>query len=80
MLMHGNLLSEAEIRSLKFFKLKYGRGNHIIYLFRRIGSPQEIRSPLFNLRKFEKTEKAIADHVECIEIYSMKENLDLSNF
>ena len=43
-----------------FLKLKYRRGDHIIQLFYRIGSPQEINSPLFDLRKFEKTEKSTA--------------------
>ena len=80
MLMHGNLLSQEEIRFLKFLKLKYRKGEYVINLFWRIGSPQEIRAPVFNLRKFEKTEKIIAHHVECIEIYSMTENLDPSNF
>ena len=59
--MHWNLLDDKEFGSLKFLKLKYTRGDQIIQPFCRIGSPQEIRSPLFNLRKFEKTEKSTAE-------------------
>ena len=44
-----------------FKKLKYTRGDQIIQPFCRIGSPQEIRFPLFNLRKFQKTEKTTAE-------------------
>ena len=36
-------------------------GDQIIQLLCRIGSPQEISSPLINLRKFEKTEKSSAE-------------------
>ena len=56
--MHLNLMDDEEFGSLKFLKLKYRRGDQRIQPFCRIGSPQEIRSPLFNLRKFEKTEKS----------------------
>ena len=59
--MHWNLLDGEEFGSLKFLKLKYTRSDKIIQPFCRIGSPQEIRSPLFNLRKFEKTEKSTAE-------------------
>ena len=59
--MHWNLLDDEEFESLKFLKLKYRRGDQIIQLFCRIGSPQEIRSPLFNLRKFAKNEKSTAE-------------------
>ena len=59
--MHWNLLDEEEFGSFKFLKLKYTRGDPIIQPFCRIGSPQEIRSPIFNLRKFEKTEKSTAE-------------------
>ena len=56
--MHWNLLDDEELGSLKFLKLKYRRGDQIIQQFCRIGSPQEIRSPIFNLRKFENIEKS----------------------
>ena len=140
--MHWNLLDDEDFGSLKFLKLKYRRGAQIIQPFCRIGSPQEIRSPLFNLRKFKKIEKTtnescrmywnlpnheefgsikfltlkyrrgdqiiqpfcrivspkklgppsliwgnlkklrkvLLNRVECIEIYQMTKNLDLSNF
>ena len=59
--MHWNLLDDEEFGRLKFSKLKYRRGDQIVQPFCRIGSPQEIRSPLFNFRKFEKTEKSTAE-------------------
>ena len=52
--------NDAEIGSFKILKLKYRRGDLIIQSFSRIGSTQKIRSPLFNLRKFLKTEKNTA--------------------
>ena len=36
-------------------------GDQIIQQFCRIGSPQEIRSPIFNLRKFENIEKSTSE-------------------
>ena len=53
-----NLMNEEEFRPSKLLKLKYKREDQINQLFCRIGSPQEIRSPLFNLRKFEKPDKS----------------------
>ena len=52
---HSNLMNNEKSRSFKFQKLKD------VQLFCRIGSPQEIRSPLFNLKKFLKTYKRTAE-------------------
>ena len=49
--LHGNILKNEEFGSLKSLKLKYRREDHIIQSFCRIGSPKEIRSPFFNLKK-----------------------------
>ena len=49
---HLNLMNDKEFVYFKFLKLKYRRGDKIIQSFCRIGSPQEIRFPLFNFRKF----------------------------
>ena len=59
--MHWNLINDKEFGSLKFLKLKYRRGDQIIHPFCRVGFPQEIRSPLFNLTKFQKAEKSIVE-------------------
>ena len=59
--MHWNLKNNEEVGSFKLLKFKYRRGDQIIQLFCRIGSPQEIRSPLFNLRKFQKPGKSTAE-------------------
>ena len=59
--MHWNQLDDEEFGSLKFLKLKYRRGDQIIQHFCKISSPVEIRFPLFNLRKFQKTEKINAE-------------------
>ena len=59
--MHWNLINAEKFGSFKFLKLKCKRGDQKIQQFCRIGSPQEIRSPLLNLRKFQKTEKSTAE-------------------
>ena len=58
---HWNLLNDEEFDSLKFLEFKYRRADQIIQLFCRIGSHQEIRSPLFNLRKFQKIDKSTGE-------------------
>ena len=55
--MHWNLMNDEEFGSLKLLKLKYRRGDQIIQLFCRIGSPQEIIFPLFNSQKLQSSEK-----------------------
>ena len=59
--VHWNLMNDDEFGSFKFLKLKYRSGDQIIQLFWRIGSPKEIRFPLFNLRKFQNLEKRTAE-------------------
>ena len=54
-------MNDEEFDSVKFLELKYRRGDQIIQPFCRIGSPQEIRSPLFNLMSFQKAEKSTAE-------------------
>ena len=58
---HWNPVNDEEFESFKFRELKYRRGDQIIQPFCRIGSHQEIRSPLFNLRKFQKIEKSAGE-------------------
>ena len=58
---HWNLMNDEEFDSVKFLELKYRRGDQIIQPFCRIGSPQEIRSPLINLMNFQKAEKSTAE-------------------
>ena len=55
--MYWNLINDEEFGPLKFLTLKYRKGNQIIQSFCRIRFPQEIRSTLFNLWKFENAEK-----------------------
>ena len=56
-IMHRNQMNEEKFESSKFLKRKYTRGDQIIQSFCRIGSHQEIRSALFNLKKFSKIER-----------------------
>ena len=58
---YWNLMNDEELGCLKFLKLKYRRGDQIIQLFCRIGSTQEIRSPLFNFTKFQKIDKSTGE-------------------
>ena len=61
-------MNDKEFESLKLLKLKERRGEQIVEQFCRIGSPQEIRYPLFNFRKFKTSEKTTPDSYRCIEI------------
>ena len=54
---HWSSMNDKEFKSLKFKALKYRKGHQIIQPFCRIASQQELRSPSFNLRKFQKIEK-----------------------
>ena len=56
--IHWNLLNDKKFGSFKLVKLKYRRGDQIIQPLWKIASSQEIRSPLFNLNKFQKPEKS----------------------
>ena len=54
-------MNDEEFGSLKFLKLKYRRGDQLIQPFCRIGSAEDVRSLLFNLTKFQKADKSIAE-------------------
>ena len=54
-------MNDKEFGSLKLLKLKYRIGYQMIQTFFRIGSPQEIRFPVFNLYKFQKFENGIPE-------------------
>ena len=49
---------DEEFGSKKLLKLKYRRGDQITQTFCKIGSPQKLGPPLFNLQKFENPEKS----------------------
>ena len=53
-------MNDKEFGSRKLLKLKYRSGEQIIKTFYKIGSPPEIRSPLFNLQKFQDSEETTA--------------------
>ena len=76
--MHFNLMNDKEFGSLKFLKLKYRRGDQIIQPFCRIGSPGEIRSPLFNLTKFKKAEKSTAE--SCRKHWNLMNDKEFASF
>ena len=58
---HWNLTNDKEFGSFKRLILKYRRGDLIIQAFPRIGSPQELRYHLFNLKKIWKSDKSTAE-------------------
>ena len=76
--MHWNLMNDHEFGFLKFVKLKCRRGDQIIQLFCRIASPQEIRSPLVDLRKYWKSEKGT--HESCRMHSSLMNNGEYGSF
>ena len=60
--MRSSLMNGEDFGSFKFLILKYRRGaRQIIQPFCRIGSPIEIRSALFNLKKFSQNGKSTAE-------------------
>ena len=56
-----NPMNDEKFGCFKFPKLKYRRCDQIIQLFCRIGSHQEIRSPLFHLRKIQTIDKSTGE-------------------
>ena len=76
--MHWNLMNDEEFGSLKCLKLKKKRGDQIIQPFCRIGSPQEISSPLFTLRKFSKKDKSTAEL--CRTHWNLMKDEDFGSF
>ena len=76
--MHWNLMNNEECGSFKLLKLKYRWGEEIIELFCRIGFPQEIRSPLFNLRKFRKAEKSTVE--SCRRHWNLMNDKEFGSF
>ena len=59
--MLSNLMNEQELASFIVLKLKYRWRDRIIQPLCRSGSLEEIRSPLFNLRIFQKSEKSTGE-------------------
>ena len=76
--MHWNLMNETEFGSFKCLILKYKGENYMILCFSRIGSPKEIRSPLFNLRKFSATDKSTAE--SCRMHWSLMNDEEFGSF
>ena len=70
--IHGDLINDGEFWPLKLLKLKYRKRDQAIQLFYRIGCPQVIRSPLFNLLKFEKSEKSTPE--SCRKLWNLMNN------
>ena len=56
--IHSNGNNDKKFGSIKLLKFKYRRGDQIIKTFCKIRSAQEIWSRLFNLQKFEESEKS----------------------
>ena len=61
-------MNDKKFGSIKLLKLKYGRVDQVIQTFCKIGSPQKLGPPLFNLQKFQISEKSPLNQAECIEI------------
>ena len=59
--IHSNGNNDKKFGSIKLLKFKYRRGDQIIQIFCKIWFPPEIRSPLFNLRKFQDCEESLLD-------------------
>ena len=75
---HCNLMNDNEFGFFKLLKLKYRRGDEITELFCRIGSPEEVRSLLFDLKKFRKAEKSTAEL--CRRHWNLKNGKEFGSF
>ena len=56
-------MNDEDFESLKFLELKYRRVDKIIPPLWRIGSPKKLRSPFFNLKKFQKIDKSTGESI-----------------
>ena len=54
-------MNDEEFGTRKLLKLKYRKGDQIIQTFCKIGSPQKLGPPIFNLRKFQDCQKTSFD-------------------
>ena len=78
--MYWYVMNDVEFGPRNTFKLKYRMGNQIIETFCRISSLQEL-DPLSLISKNLKTlRKLLMNHVQCIEIEWMMEDLGLEHF
>ena len=67
--MHWNLMNDEVFGSLKLLKLKYRRGDQLIQLFWKIGSPPKKLGPPSSFGgNLKNLEKIILNHAECFEI------------
>ena len=76
--MHWNLMNNDEFGSFKGLKLKYRLGGRNNWAVLQNGSPQEIRSPFFHLRKFRKAEKSTAE--SCRRHWNLKNDKEFRSF
>ena len=65
--MHWNLMNDAEMMSIKFWKIKYSREDQIIQTFCKIGIPQKLDPPSLVSRDFKTLQKKLLNHEECVE-------------
>ena len=61
-------MNDEEFESVKVLKLKIQKGGPNNSGFLQNWFRPEIRSPLFNLYKYQEPEKSIVNYAECIEI------------
>ena len=66
--MNRSVMNDDEILSIKIFKLKYRRVDHIIQTFFKIVSSQKLCSPALIYRNFKSPGKVLLNHAECIKI------------
>ena len=76
--MHWNLIKDEDFGSFKCLKLNYRRWEQIIQPFCRIGCPKEIRSSVFNLTKFSKTDKRTSE--SCRVHWNLMKGEDFGSF
>ena len=61
-------MNDERFKSRKFLKLKYRRGDQIIKIFYKIGSPQKLGFPSLVCTNSKTLRELLLNHVEYIEI------------
>ena len=73
--MDWKLINDEEFVSIKLLKLKYRRGDQIIYTVCKIRSPRKLGPASLICRNFKTLREVLLHNAEYIEILLMTKNL-----
>ena len=78
--MDWNLINDEKFGTTELLTFKYNRGDQIIQIFCKIGSPQKLFPPYLICRNLKSLRELLVNHTKCIESYKMARNLGLKIF